>query len=197
MKHAGTIHTPLVSSVTGELITDSSVLNSYLLAPSKINDLISWRLHWASNMMNCVQFEKAVLKVLDLLQEKGATIVEIGPHPVLAGNIRECMVGHASTGTRVGYSLKRNEDERRHLLQNAASLYLTKYRLYKSLIYVRYVYHYSTLCWSAFNPDGNVVRLPGYATVNGAWQLHDYSEMYKDSAYWSHLYPYTRLPINV
>ena len=95
---------PLVSTVTGELITASALSRDY----------------WWSNVRRPVRFEAGLRRVLGT----GATaVLEVGPHPVLAMAIDEITGSRAQAVARLS-SLRRDRPQRRHLLENLGSLYV-------------------------------------------------------------------------
>lgn len=65
-------HTPLYSTVTGELVTTPSYGADY----------------WPENIRRPVEFEDAINAILE---EGYTTFVEIGPHPVLSSSLRDCI----------------------------------------------------------------------------------------------------------
>ncbi|GAD82485.1 type I polyketide synthase [Nocardia asteroides NBRC 15531] len=73
---------PLYSTVTGELVTEGDWDAEY----------------WWSNVRQPVRFAAAVGR---LLAAGSRVIVEVGPHPVLSGNIREALVDADVVGTTV------------------------------------------------------------------------------------------------
>ncbi len=117
---------PLYSTALGERVEDRVLDASY----------------WWRNVRGTVLFERAVKEILD----DGYTLfLEIGPHPVLAASISECMAEKKREG-KVLASLRRKEGERERFLASLAELYTMGCRLN----------------WERFYPGGECVRLPAY-----------------------------------
>ncbi|MEZ0370705.1 MAG: acyltransferase domain-containing protein, partial [Candidatus Sericytochromatia bacterium] len=94
---------PFVSTVTGKPADLSGLGPDY----------------WVRNLREPVQLSAAIT----CLSELGVELfLEIGPHPVLAKGIFECLHYSQLEGSIVG-SLRRGKDERECLLQSLASLY--------------------------------------------------------------------------
>jgi amino acid adenylation domain-containing protein/non-ribosomal peptide synthase protein (TIGR01720 family) len=83
--------------------------------------------HWGRGMREAVLFAPAIGRLLD---EHYSTILEIGPHPVLARDIAECLqqAGIAETGKTLP-SLRRNQDEFLTLFASLGSLYSLGYSI--------------------------------------------------------------------
>jgi acyl transferase domain-containing protein/acyl carrier protein len=95
--------TPLYSTVTGKA-ADGREFDAH---------------YWWRNVREPVFFAAAT----DQLIADGYTaFLEIGPHPVLAGSISECLMRQGQAGTVVS-SLRRNEEERATLLAALGRLY--------------------------------------------------------------------------
>ena len=76
--------------------------------------------YWCDNARKTVRFADTV----DLLVEEGHRVfVEIGPHPVLSGYIREILVRAGENGTAIG-TLVRGEDDEERLRQTVSDLYV-------------------------------------------------------------------------
>jgi acyl transferase domain-containing protein len=94
---------PIYSTVTGSLSQDLTFDSNY----------------WGRNLREPVQFAAAV----DALLQTGHRIfVEIGPHPVLATNLTQCLEYWQQQGTCLT-SLRRFEDERATMLTALSHLY--------------------------------------------------------------------------
>jgi acyl transferase domain-containing protein/acyl carrier protein len=117
----------LYSTVTGETIQGGELDASY----------------WVRNLRQPVLFADTIQR----LREQGYTLfVEISPHPLLVAAIEEEYLQHQQR-CRALPSLRRNEDERRILLESWASLYSAGYPLE----------------WSRYYTDPqNCVQLPNY-----------------------------------
>jgi len=98
--------------------------------------------YWYANLRHPVRFAEAIDR---LIQEECHLFIEIGPHPVLAASISECLSARSKTG-RVLPSLRRKEEERRGMLRSLAGIYG----------YGRHV------DWSGVCGSGSFVSLPHY-----------------------------------
>jgi polyketide synthase 12/epothilone polyketide synthase D len=124
---------PLVSTVTGRFVEGPMLDAGY----------------WWRNVREPVAFDRAVQTLL----EAGHTLfLEIGPHPALAGSIRECAV-QATKAVTVLPSLRRRSAERATLLETLGQLYVLGH----------------TPEWERLVPGGRVVSLPTYP-----WQRQRY-----------------------
>ncbi|KEO82566.1 type I polyketide synthase [Tumebacillus flagellatus] len=98
--------------------------------------------YWGRQMCERVQFSAAV----QACALEGIThFIEIGPHPVLTGQIKKCLHHIDKTGLIVP-TLHREEGERRQLLRALGTLHANGYNLN----------------WNRLSPRGQVVRLPAY-----------------------------------
>ncbi|WP_394847335.1 acyltransferase domain-containing protein [Pendulispora brunnea] len=94
---------PMYSTVTGARLTGMELTAAY----------------WADNVRQPVRFADAVHAAIDA----GARdFLEIGPHPVLSANLRQCLVDQSTPG-RVVSTLRRAEPEFPRLLRALAALY--------------------------------------------------------------------------
>jgi 1-acyl-sn-glycerol-3-phosphate acyltransferase len=94
---------PIVSEVTGDWMRDEPFDAAY----------------WWRNTREPVRFADAALR---LIADGYTTFVEVGPHPVLAASLTECLKHAGVDGTCLP-SLRRNEDDRRILLRTTAGLH--------------------------------------------------------------------------
>jgi 1-acyl-sn-glycerol-3-phosphate acyltransferase len=94
---------PIVSEVTGDWMRDAPFDAAY----------------WWRNTREPVRFADAALR---LIADGYTTFVEVGPHPVLAASINECLK-HAGVEGACLPSLRRNDDDRRVLLRTLAALH--------------------------------------------------------------------------
>ncbi|HEX8122677.1 MAG TPA: SDR family NAD(P)-dependent oxidoreductase [Solirubrobacteraceae bacterium] len=77
--------------------------------------------HWAANMAEPVRFHEALVAALG----PGHNLVlEVGPHPVLAGAIGQCLAAEARSGTAVA-SMRRDAPQVPALLDAAAALFVS------------------------------------------------------------------------
>ncbi|PWW63313.1 non-ribosomal peptide synthetase/type I polyketide synthase [Actinokineospora spheciospongiae] len=98
--------------------------------------------YWWDNVRDRVRFREAV----DALAADGHRLfLEIGPHPVLAHSIGECLAARGLTGTSVP-SIRRAEDEPVRLARSVAALHAAG----------------ATVDWSVLQPAGSPVPLPRY-----------------------------------
>lgn len=98
--------------------------------------------YWADNIRKPVRFWGA----LDVLIQGGhRTFVEIGPHPVLAAAIAQCLEHRAAQG-QVLASLRRGTDEPAHMLAGLGRLYTLGH----------------TVAWQGVYPPGRCRPLPSY-----------------------------------
>jgi acyl transferase domain-containing protein/surfactin synthase thioesterase subunit/acyl carrier protein len=125
---------PFYSTVTGAVL-DGEVL-----------DLT----YWAKNLREPVQFARAMESAAG---DGYRLFVEVGPHPVLATNMAQCLAGQKDEG-RVLVTLRRQIDEREAMLQALGNLYVGGVDVE----------------WKAVQPTiGRHVTLPTYP-----WQRQDY-----------------------
>ncbi len=118
---------PMYSTVTGELVKPSALDARY----------------WWRNLRNAVHFRDTAERLI----EDGYTLfLEIGPHPVLAGPLSECLSHRGAQGHTVA-SLRRGEDEGVSMAAAAGALHSLGF----------------PIDWNRFQPDGGeFVRLPLY-----------------------------------
>ena len=94
---------PQISVVTGEPIDGAELGGAY----------------WWRNIRQPVLFADGIEH---LAQEEYTTFLELGPHPVLASSVAECLGAAGVTGT-VLPSIRRQEDERAAMLRSLGALY--------------------------------------------------------------------------
>jgi acyl transferase domain-containing protein/NADPH:quinone reductase-like Zn-dependent oxidoreductase/NAD(P)-dependent dehydrogenase (short-subunit alcohol dehydrogenase family) len=118
---------PLYSTVTGERVEDVSYDAAY----------------WYRNIRWPVLFSAAVDR---LIAREHAAFLEIGPHPVLAAAIKECLTRRGAHG-EVLASLRRDEVDHQSLARTLAALYTNGF----------------SPAWDSLYPsDARYVRLPTY-----------------------------------
>ncbi|WP_290652049.1 beta-ketoacyl synthase N-terminal-like domain-containing protein, partial [Aquisalimonas sp.] len=117
---------PLVSAATGEWIDGENLDAAY----------------WWRSVRHPVLFAAATERLVEADCE---LFVEVGPHPVLASAISECIAERGAAAT-VLPSLRREEDERRVMLQTLASLHVRG----------------RSVDWTGLYPTGACVALPPY-----------------------------------
>ncbi|MBP2477890.1 hybrid polyketide synthase/nonribosomal peptide synthetase FtdB [Crossiella equi] len=99
-------------------------------------------MYWWHNVRDSVFFRAAV----DQMVLNGyRTFLEIGPHPVLAHSIKECLEARETTGHTVP-SIRRLEDERARFAMSLATLHNLG----------------TALDWTALHPHAETVPLPRY-----------------------------------
>ncbi|WP_046316733.1 type I polyketide synthase [Mycobacterium sp. UM_Kg1] len=76
--------------------------------------------YWCENVRRPVRFADTLAAMID---DGARVFVEVGPHPVLSGNIRESLLGAGVTGTAVG-TLKRDADDAVSIRTALADLYV-------------------------------------------------------------------------
>ncbi|MFI6955827.1 SDR family NAD(P)-dependent oxidoreductase [Nocardia sp. NPDC050408] len=94
---------PLYSTVTGDLVTDADWDAAY----------------WCANVRQPVRFFDAITKVI---AAGSRVFLEVGPHPVLAGNIREALLDADVHGTTVA-TLDRKEPDSASIRRTLIGLY--------------------------------------------------------------------------
>lgn len=95
---------PLYSTVTGEQVDSAAFAD-----PA----------YWCQNVRESVLFAKAVDT---LIADRYRVFLELGPHPVLLGNLRESFVRHSISGAAV-QTLHRDQDDEQSVLQAITDLY--------------------------------------------------------------------------
>jgi acyl transferase domain-containing protein len=110
--------------------------------------------YWARNIREPVRFADAVQAAVG---DGCRVFLEIGPHPVLSHNIRQCLAVAGVDGEQGGLalaSLRRDQDDRETMARAAAGLYTSGY----------------SLAWAQLAPAGRRdVQLPSYP-----WQHERY-----------------------
>jgi len=115
----------MISTVTGQTVDGHELTSEY----------------WWHNVRHTVRFARSINQ---LIEEGYETFVELGPHPVLAAPISECMQEHSRSGLLVP-SLRRDDNEKQVMLASLGSLYTRGY----------------SVKWEALWPSGGRhVRLP-------------------------------------
>jgi acyl transferase domain-containing protein len=117
---------PLYSTVTGNVSDGVDMTADY----------------WGRNVRHPVLFEDALTK---LMEKHHDVFLEVGPHPVLAGPINQCLRQRRHEGI-VLHSLRRGEEEQLGMLRSLAALYARGYAVE----------------WRQLTPTGKQVRLPAY-----------------------------------
>ncbi|WP_078281384.1 type I polyketide synthase [Mycobacteroides franklinii] len=95
---------PLYSTLTGEKVDSAAFAD-----PA----------YWCQNVRESVLFAKAVDT---LIADRYRVFLELGPHPVLLGNLRESFVRHSISGAAV-QTLHRDQDDEQSVLQAVTDLY--------------------------------------------------------------------------
>lgn len=97
---------PIISTVTGKAAVERDYGADY----------------WAENIRRPVQFSSAMD---ELIREGNRTFLEIGPHPVLAVSISQCLE-HGGHEGHVLASLRRGQEERGTMLEALGALYVER-----------------------------------------------------------------------
>ncbi|WP_145325704.1 type I polyketide synthase [Paenibacillus xylanexedens] len=108
-------HTPLYSTVTGKLMSEGDFTTQY----------------WWKNVRESVLFAEAAG---NMIKSGIFNFVEIGPHPVLASSLTECLSLHNSKGETFT-SLRRKAQDSRTLINSLGALYVKGYNVNWSTIY--------------------------------------------------------------
>ncbi len=124
---------PLYSTVTGAIVNDIAYGADY----------------WPANVRQPVEFAAAIET---LLHDGYNTFLEVGPHPVLANSIRDC-IKVVGKDCRQSFTLRRNTAELNALHQGIISVFAEG----------------CDINWSKLCPTGKFVTLPNYA-----WQREYY-----------------------
>ncbi len=127
--------TPLYSTVTGRQVLGADLGPDY----------------WVRNIRDPVLFAAACDQII---QDGYALFVEVGPHPVLATSIQECLRQRGTSGDTL-FSLNRGKPERTTLLEALGRLYSVGYPIRWERLYAR--------------DQGQHVQLPAYP-----WQRSTY-----------------------
>ncbi|TWT93121.1 type I polyketide synthase [Neorhodopirellula pilleata] len=117
---------PLYSTVTGERVTGIEYGAEY----------------WPKNIRQPVEFVRAIESAI---QDGHSIFIEVGPHPVLAASLKEC-IQSSGKDCRQLYTLRRNTSEM-HAIDRCV------------------LEHYSSggdLDWQRIAPQGDLVSLPNY-----------------------------------
>jgi acyl transferase domain-containing protein/NAD(P)-dependent dehydrogenase (short-subunit alcohol dehydrogenase family)/acyl carrier protein len=118
---------PLYSTVTGGLIEAVSYGADY----------------WPLNMRQSVEFATAISAIL---ADGYNTFLEVGPHPVLATSLRDCIKA-ADKDCRTAYTLRRKSPELSSVHRSIASIYTSG----------------CNIDWQVHNGTGKFIQLPNYA----------------------------------
>ena len=119
---------PFVSTVTGGVLVGDQLDGEY----------------WWRNVRESVLFAPGLA---DLIRGGEDLFIELGPHPILASSIDECLSAQSKSGA-VFHSLKRKTDESEEMLRNLSALHI----------------HGLAIDWKAVDRSaGNYVHLPTYA----------------------------------
>jgi acyl transferase domain-containing protein/NADPH:quinone reductase-like Zn-dependent oxidoreductase/NADP-dependent 3-hydroxy acid dehydrogenase YdfG/acyl carrier protein len=126
--------TPLYSTVIGDCAHDGAYDAAY----------------WCRNVREPVYFERAMAS---LIQDDYRVFLEVGPHPVLATSVKDCLAQRGVHGVTLP-SLRQGKPERATLLESLAGLYVAG----------------ATIDWNKHYPAAaTYVKLPAYP-----WQRVEY-----------------------
>lgn len=121
-------HSQLMDPILGELATALAGLTPREAAVPVYSTVTGEKMHsaafaepdyWCKNVRESVLFAKAVDT---LIVDRYRVFLELGPHPVLLGNIRESFVRHSVSGAAI-QTLHRDQDDEQSVLQAIADLY--------------------------------------------------------------------------
>ena len=118
---------PLYSTVTGARVEGVSYGTDY----------------WSLNVRQSVEFAAAIAAILE---DGYNTFLEVGPHPVLATSLRDCITA-ADKDCRTAFTLRRKTPERTLLHRSIASVYTCG----------------CSIDWQVHNGRGRFIPLPNYA----------------------------------
>ncbi|MBH1935441.1 acyltransferase domain-containing protein [Streptomyces sp. AV19] len=132
---------PMRSTVTGELLDGTGLDASY----------------WTGNLRGRVHLHEAVLSTA---READTVFVEVSPHPVLLGAVRDTLEDAGLPGATVG-SLRRDEPERETLLTHLGKVYETG----------------AAVGWNGLYGAGRCVPLPSYPWQRESYWVEDLDEL--------------------
>ncbi|MBN7442769.1 mycocerosate synthase [Mycobacteroides abscessus subsp. abscessus] len=121
-------HSQLMDPILGELATALAGLTPRKAEVPVYSTVTGEKMHsaafaepdyWCKNVRDSVLFAKAVDT---LIVDRYRVFLELGPHPVLLGNIRESFVRHSVSGAAI-QTLHRDQDDEQSVLQAIADLY--------------------------------------------------------------------------
>lgn len=118
--------TPLYSTVTGGRVDGTELDAAY----------------WWRNVRRSVLFAQAIEGIIN---DNYSIFLEIGPHPVLANSITECLAAQEKEG-RIMASIRRKEPEQERFMTSLAELYCLGF----------------DINWKELYPNGKFVTLPAY-----------------------------------
>ncbi|WP_136684464.1 type I polyketide synthase [Falsirhodobacter xinxiangensis] len=98
--------------------------------------------YWRHNVRDCVRFADTVREMIDDGHE---CFLEVGPHPVLGGSLRECLLDANVEGV-TAMTLRRGQPERQNILRGIAQLHVAGV----------------VVDWARFFDTGSYVPLPAY-----------------------------------
>ncbi len=128
---------PIVSTVTGDSVTGEDLDGA----------------HWARTMREPVRFAAAIDR---LAAEDYDLFLEVGPHPVLATPISECLRSRAREGIVVA-SMRKGQDEAACLLRSVGALHAAG----------------REVDWGRLYGDGRYVALPTYTWQHKRYWIDD------------------------
>ncbi|KAA8785738.1 acyl transferase domain-containing protein/acyl carrier protein [Paenibacillus sp. 4624] len=108
-------HTPLYSTVTGKIMSEGDFSTQY----------------WWKNVRDSVLFAEAAG---NMIKSGILNFIEIGPHPVLASSLKECLSLHNSKGETFT-SLRRKANDRKTLIDSLGAIYSKGYNINWPAIY--------------------------------------------------------------
>lgn len=128
-------HSPQMSAAQAELVhdlqglvpRDASMPIYSTVTGARIEGSALDRAYWGRNVREPVQLASAIHAAI---ADGYRTFVEIGPHPVLAMHLEQCLTAHKDAGPGlVLRSMRREAEERRTLMQSIANLFVSGHRV--------------------------------------------------------------------
>jgi acyl transferase domain-containing protein/NADPH:quinone reductase-like Zn-dependent oxidoreductase len=112
---------PELTQVLADLAPQTPIIPLYSTVTSARVSGPHWGAeYWCANVRAPVRFADALTAVV----ESGERVfLEVGPHPVLSGNIKEILLRHGATGTSIG-TLSRQADDHTSIRTALADLYV-------------------------------------------------------------------------
>ncbi len=143
-------HSPVMNPIREEFLASVAGLKGQKARIPLVSDTTGARAegsefdgeYWWQTIIKPVLFWPAMQELVALGIQN---FLEIGPHPVLATYILECLKYEGVSGL-LASSIRRKEDEREAMLRSLGSLYCAGY----------------SPNWSAVQPSGDLASLPGY-----------------------------------
>jgi acyl transferase domain-containing protein/NADPH:quinone reductase-like Zn-dependent oxidoreductase len=112
---------PELTQVLADLTPQTPIIPLYSTVTSARVSGPDWGAeYWCANVRAPVRFADALTAVVDSGER---VFLEVGPHPVLSGNIKEILLGQGAAGTSIG-TLSRQTDDHTSIRTALADLYV-------------------------------------------------------------------------